>query len=92
FVFLTTTLPASLVPRLCEALLLERPLLIRSVSARADLEYYVIQRDPSSDLTRAAIINIQTRTLADKIANGLGYPIYYSDSSTAEEKAAVLGR
>ncbi|KAF2417727.1 hypothetical protein EJ08DRAFT_654452 [Tothia fuscella] len=71
FVFLTATLPASLVPHLYEALLLERPLLIRSVSARADLE---------------------TRALADKIANRLGCPIYYSDSGTAEEKAAVLGR
>ncbi|KAF2417669.1 hypothetical protein EJ08DRAFT_575487, partial [Tothia fuscella] len=41
FVFLTATLPAYLVPRFYEALLLERPLLIRSHTVRPDLEYHV---------------------------------------------------
>lgn len=37
-----------------------------------------------------AIIYTRTRPVADKVAAEIGCPVYYSDSGTVEEKAAVL--
>ena len=42
FVLLTATLPPTIEPAFEEALLLQRPLYIRSATIRTDLEYYVV--------------------------------------------------
>jgi len=60
FVFLTATLPPTMELKFEEALLLQRPLYIRSLTTRMDLEYYVVRVQPtrsrSFKLAAAALI------------------------------------
>ena len=60
FVLLTATLPPTIEPAFEEALLLQRPLYIRSATIRTDLEYYVVKvqtsRTPRFELAAASLL------------------------------------
>ncbi|KAK3063160.1 hypothetical protein LTS18_002588, partial [Coniosporium uncinatum] len=100
FVLLTATLPPEIEDTFEKALLLQRPLYVRSSTIRTELEYYVVKppsppRGISFELggvrTRA-LVYVRKRSQADVLAEALGYSTYYSDSGTEEEKAEVLTR
>ena len=60
FVLLTATLPLTMEPAFKEALLLQQPLYIHSVTIRTDLEYYVVKvqtsQMPRFELAAASLL------------------------------------
>lgn len=93
FVFLTATLPNQMVLGFSKALLLERPLIIRSVTVRQDLEYHVVPRYPTASLVRAAAGNIKAVLEQDWfVTGGRSRAIVYTRTRLqADEMAAEMG-
>jgi superfamily II DNA/RNA helicase len=116
FVFLTGTLPPSMLQAFQQKLLLSEPTVIRSTTFRKDLRY-TVERLPTPGLGQSflqlaaqairtklaqaelhdeaagrAIVYSTRRHEVDTLATLLDCEVYYSDSGTVQQKAAVMER
>lgn len=89
FVFLTATLPKSMVKRFSERLLLSKPVVIRGLTVRKDIQYEV-RRSPRGDIIGVAVeaikIGLEAEWFAsERAARGIVY-------CRTRDQADVIGR
>jgi superfamily II DNA helicase RecQ len=107
-IFLTGTIPPSIVPEFEQAMLLRSARMVRSLTIRRDIYFYVSRCPPKRDFVREfavpriqdvirglavntrAIIYCSLKDVAEEVTQIIDAPVYYSTSSSVEEKAKVL--